>query len=100
MFMGGPLNLLRQETLKPQRVSVTLGRLARYFRPHWPVLVAVAALVVIGTYAQVLTPALIGQAVDCYLVPAGAVSGGCWDAAVGPGATAGWPAASSTSCEL
>src|SRR5262245_11932509 len=79
MFMGGPMQLLRQETLKPQRVSVTLGRLARYFRPYWPVLVAVAAMVVLGTYAQVLTPALIGQAVDCYLVPASGTGGaGCW----------------------
>jgi ATP-binding cassette, subfamily B, multidrug efflux pump len=88
MMMGGPLHLLRQETLKPQRVGVTLGRLARYFRPHWPVLIAVAALVVVGTYAQVLTPALIGQAVDCYLVPAARTAGaGCWYAPSGPPAT-------------
>src|SRR5262245_46002839 len=88
MMMGGPLSLLRQETLKPQRVSVTLARLGRYFRPYWLVLIAVAALVVIGTYAQVLTPALVGQAVDCYLVPdAQAGGGGCWYAPPGAGAT-------------
>src|ERR687887_559683 len=88
MLMGGPLQLLRQETLKPQRVSVTLGRLVRYFRPYGPALLAVMALVVVGTYAQVLTPALIGQAVDCYLVPSGgAASGGCWYAGSGPAAT-------------
>jgi ATP-binding cassette subfamily B protein len=88
MMMGGPLHMLRQETLKPQRVSVTLGRLSRYFRPYGLALLAVAALVVIGTYTQVLTPALIGQAVDCYLVPSGgAAGGGCWYAS--PGADAG-----------
>src|SRR5262249_24590916 len=87
MFMGGPLHMLRQETLKPQRVSVTLGRLSRYFRPYGLALLAVAVLVVVGTYAQVLTPALIGQAVDCYLLPSGgAASGGCWYAP-GAGAT-------------
>jgi ATP-binding cassette subfamily B protein len=88
MFMGGPLQLLRQETLKPQRLSATLGRLVRYFRPYGLALLAVAALVVVGTYAQVLTPALIGQAVDCYLVPSGGTaSGGCWYASPSPGAT-------------
>src|SRR5438105_13780984 len=87
--MGGPLHLLRQESLKPQRVSITLGRLARYFAPVWPALLGVALMVVIGTYAQVLSPALIGQAVDCYLVPtAAAAASGCWYAAPNPGATA------------
>jgi ATP-binding cassette subfamily B protein len=79
--------MLRQETLKPQRVGATLGRLAGYVRPYGAALLAVAALVVVGTYAQVLTPALIGQAVDCYLVPSGAAAGGgCWYADPGAGA--------------
>ncbi|HEY3082177.1 MAG TPA: ABC transporter ATP-binding protein [Chloroflexota bacterium] len=87
--MGGPPRLLAQETLKPQRVGVTLGRLFGYFRPFWPALAGVALLVVGGTYAQVLSPALIGQAVDCYLVPtAGAAARNCWYAAADPGATA------------
>ena len=79
----GPPNLFRQETLKPQRVSVTLGRLGRYFRPYWLALLGVAACVLVGTYAQVASPALIGQAVDCYLAP---VPARCWYAAVTPGA--------------
>jgi ATP-binding cassette subfamily B multidrug efflux pump len=87
MMMGGPLHLLRQETLKPQRVGVTLGRLARYFRPYWLALLGVAALVIGGTYVQVLVPALIGQAVDCFLIPtAGAAGGGCWYAPAGTAA--------------
>ncbi|HZR00114.1 MAG TPA: ABC transporter ATP-binding protein [Chloroflexota bacterium] len=74
MFMGPP-NLFRQETLKPQRVSVTLGRLAGYFRPYWPALLGVLAAVLLASYSQVLSPALIGQAVDCFLVPSPAR---CW----------------------
>src|SRR5581483_51833 len=56
MFMGPP-NLFRQETLKPQRVSVTLGRLAGYFRPYWPALLGVLAAVLLASYSQVLSPA-------------------------------------------
>ncbi len=62
--------LLAQETSKPTRVSATLGRLLRYFRPFWPVLLLVAFLIIGSTYVQVLTPRLIGQSVDCYLTPA------------------------------
>src|SRR4051794_34533212 len=88
MMMGGPLQLLRQETLKPQRVGVTLARLAAYFRPYGLALLGVAVLVVAGTYAQVLTPALIGQAVDCYLAPSADPAGSrCWYA-TGPAAAA------------
>jgi len=82
MFMGPP-HLLRQETSKPQRVSVTLGRLGAYFRPFWPALVGVALFVIVSTYAQVLSPALIGEAVDCYLVPAPAR---CWYTVANPAA--------------
>ncbi|HEX2184852.1 MAG TPA: ABC transporter ATP-binding protein [Chloroflexota bacterium] len=83
MFLGGPDRVMAQETLKPQRVSVTLGRLAGEFRPYWLVLVAVALLIVGGTYTQVRAPELIGQAVDCYLAPAPS----CWYAPLPPDAT-------------
>jgi ATP-binding cassette subfamily B multidrug efflux pump len=83
MFLGGPDRVMAQETLKPQRVSVTLGRLAGEFRPYWLVLVAVALLIVGGTYTQVRAPELIGQAVDCYLAPAPS----CWYAPLPPNAT-------------
>ncbi|MCU0501551.1 MAG: ABC transporter ATP-binding protein/permease [Anaerolineae bacterium] len=67
---GGPRQLLAQETSKPVNTSATLGRLLRLFGRFWPMLIAVAVLVVAGTYVQVLTPDLVGQSVDCYLTPA------------------------------
>jgi len=84
----------------------TLARLWTYFKRYWPLLLLVVALVVAGTYMQVLTPKLTGQAVDCYLTPAtqwllgGGASAGspgmpatattstnCWYAHLGPEAT-------------
>jgi ATP-binding cassette, subfamily B, multidrug efflux pump len=61
--------LLGTETRKARSVSKTLGRLVKYFRQYWLVLLLVAAFVVGGTYMQVLIPDLTGQAVDCYLGP-------------------------------
>jgi ATP-binding cassette subfamily B multidrug efflux pump len=67
---GGPRRILAQEGGKPTHVGATLGRLARYFGPYWPVLIVVAVLIAGSTYVQVLTPKLTGQSVDCYLTPA------------------------------
>ncbi|NOX63841.1 MAG: ABC transporter ATP-binding protein [Chloroflexi bacterium] len=61
---------LNQETLKPQRVGGTLLRLGVYFKRYTWALLAVAALLLLGTWAQVTAPELIGQAVDCYVTPA------------------------------
>ena len=69
MFGGGPQNILMQETSKPKRASETLARLGSYFKPYWPVLFLIVLLVVISTWTQVTSPDLIGQLVDCYLVP-------------------------------
>jgi len=69
---GGPRQLMERETIKPQRTGATLSRLAKYFLPWWPVLFLAVVLVVISTWAQVTTPDLIGQLVDCYLSPAAA----------------------------
>ncbi len=68
--LDGGRRLMDRETSKPTRVSATLGRLAGYFRPYWPVLLLVLALILGNTWAQVITPQLTGQAVDCYLAPA------------------------------
>ena len=62
--------MLRQETLKPKSVGATLARFSRYFRPYWWVIVLVAVLMAVNSYTQVIGPALIGQAVDCFLAPA------------------------------
>jgi ATP-binding cassette subfamily B protein len=75
MFGGndGLRRMMDQETIKPKNVGATLGRFGRYFTRYWPVLLTVALLVVVSTWAQVSVPDLIGQAVDCYLTP-GAVN--------------------------
>ncbi len=76
MFHGGPRNVLNRETSKPQNVSRTLGRLARYFGAYWFVLLGAAVMVIISTWTQVTTPELTGQLVDCYLAPAASGSFG------------------------
>lgn len=67
--------LLNQETSKPTSTSETLARLARHFAPFWPALLAAVLFVVIATWAQVTSPELTGELVDCYLSPAAAASG-------------------------
>ena len=101
---GGPRQILERETSRPQNVSATLRRFAAYFRAYWLQLLIVGILVVVGTWAQVTAPELIGQTVDCYLVPgaaatlegtAGDLAGGqtpassssCWYTTVEPGRT-------------
>ncbi|HET7768296.1 MAG TPA: hypothetical protein VFN74_05930, partial [Chloroflexota bacterium] len=63
MIMGRPDRVFGAETLKPQNVGQTLGRLGTYFKPYWPGLIVVALLIVAGTYTQVRAPELIGQSV-------------------------------------
>jgi ATP-binding cassette subfamily B protein len=73
-MFGGPgdfRRLMSGDNIKPTRVSETLKRFGSYFKPYWPVLVFVAFLVVVATWAQVTIPELTGQLVDCYLAPTG-----------------------------
>jgi ATP-binding cassette, subfamily B, multidrug efflux pump len=72
MFGGGPEGLRRimsQDTSKPRRLGDTLARFGDYFKPYWPVLLVVASMIAVATWAQVTAPALLGQIVDCYLTP-------------------------------
>ena len=69
-MMGGPRGILEQEVSKPRSVGRTLGRLGGYFRPFWFALVGVLLLMIVNAWVQVVTPELLGQAVDCYLTPA------------------------------
>ncbi|MBW7885954.1 MAG: ABC transporter ATP-binding protein [Caldilineaceae bacterium] len=69
-MIGGPRGLLEQEVSKPRSVGRTLARLAGYFRPFWLAMAAVLLLMIVNAWVQVITPALLGQAVDCYLTPA------------------------------
>ncbi|GIV77519.1 ABC transporter ATP-binding protein/permease [Litorilinea aerophila] len=94
-MIGGPRRLLEQETLKPKSVTTTLARFGRYFRPYWAVLLLVLVLLVVNAWVQVISPELIGQAVDCYLAPAVVNEGAAqqplpgMDATPGPAATPG-----------
>ena len=70
-MFGGPggREFLAGETRKPQNTSRTLARLGQRFAPWWPVLLFSLVCIVISTWAQVTTPELTGQLVDCYLTP-------------------------------
>ena len=71
-MFGGPHGLSRamgRDSLKPQKVGVTLKRFALYFRPYWYLLVIAGVMLLAATWAQVESPKLIGQLVDCYLTP-------------------------------
>jgi ATP-binding cassette subfamily B protein len=61
--------MLENEVRKPRSVRLTLGRFGKYFRPYWYWLLVAALLLVVNAWVQVITPGLIGQAVDCYLAP-------------------------------
>src|SRR3984893_8080010 len=90
-MIGGQRDwLLQSEARKATAVQETLGRFSHYFRPFSPILICVAALVIVGTYLQVSIPNLMGQAVDCYLSPvaaapdvASASAAHCWYTTLG-----------------
>jgi ATP-binding cassette, subfamily B, multidrug efflux pump len=64
-------NILNQETIKPRNLGETLGRLGKYFGSFWYMIVLAVLFVIISTWTQVASPELMGQATDCFLVPAG-----------------------------
>ncbi|MFN3490756.1 MAG: ABC transporter ATP-binding protein, partial [Anaerolineales bacterium] len=68
------MDLLKQETLKPQNVWNTLARFGQYFGKFWFVLLIALILIVVSTWTQVTSPELTGQATDCFLVPNGVSS--------------------------
>ncbi len=71
MFGGahGISRAMGRETLKPKRVSETLRRFGKYFRPYWLILLIAGVMLIGSTWTQVEAPVLIGQMVDCYLTP-------------------------------
>lgn len=71
MMHGRAGGFLNQETMKPRNLSETLGRLGTYFGRFWYMIVLAVLFVVISTWTQVTSPELMGQATDCFLVPAG-----------------------------
>jgi ATP-binding cassette subfamily B protein len=74
MFGGDMSRMFRGDKIKPVNTGATLARFWQYFKRFWYVLVLVLVLVIISTWAQVITPELIGQTVDCYLTPAAATA--------------------------
>ncbi len=74
MMMGGPRGhgFLDQEARQARSTRATLSRLLGYFAPYRAILFGVAVLIVLGTLANVASPFLIGQAVDCFIAPASA----------------------------
>src|SRR5574341_324884 len=70
MMLGHQRQMFSIEARKPKAALETLARLGMYFSGYWHLMVLVALLVVVTTAVQVVTPALTGQLVDCYLAPA------------------------------
>jgi ATP-binding cassette subfamily B multidrug efflux pump len=70
MFGGDMSRMFRGGQIKPVNTGATLARFWQYFKRYWYMLILVLVLMVISTWAQVLTPELIGQTVDCYITPA------------------------------
>jgi ATP-binding cassette subfamily B protein len=89
----GLRRVIDRETSKPTNVGRTLARFAVYFKPYWLLLLVVLVLVVASTWSQVVVPELIGQVVDCFLVPS---SGGASAAFPGAPALAGDSPSAST----
>jgi ATP-binding cassette subfamily B protein len=81
--IGGPGRLLNTETQKPKNAAATLARFWYYFKPYWYAVALTVILIVASVVMQVSTPNLLGQAVDCYLVPQASA---CWYAVVPAGA--------------
>jgi ATP-binding cassette subfamily B protein len=70
-MFGDPRRTFGQETSKATKVSATLKRFVVYFKPYWKQYLFVLLTMTVSTWSQVKAPGLIGQAVDCYLAPAG-----------------------------
>src|SRR5687768_5423141 len=71
--------MLEQEADKAQNIGVTLARFGGYFKKYWAGVLATVALVVLSTWMQVVSPDLVGQAIDCYLYQQpGQVTDTCW----------------------
>jgi ATP-binding cassette subfamily B protein len=71
MMHGRAGGMLNQETMKPRNLGETLGRLGSYFGRFWYMIALAVLFVVVATWTQVTSPELLGQATDCFLVPAG-----------------------------
>ena len=62
-------DLMEREYRKADEAGKTLRRLAVYFAPHQRILWSILFLVLVTTILQLITPFLIGQAIDCFVAP-------------------------------
>lgn len=83
--LDGQRRMLEREASKPVNISATLARFWDYFRYYWFGLLLALVMIGIATWAQVQSPVLIGQAVDCYLFPQNPAE--CWYTTIDPQAT-------------
>src|SRR4051812_48628730 len=67
--LDGARRMMERDVLKPTNVGATMRRFGYYFSRHWPGMLIAIVMLVAATWTQVKTPEIIGQAVDCYLVP-------------------------------
>ncbi|HVU11742.1 MAG TPA: ABC transporter ATP-binding protein [Phototrophicaceae bacterium] len=74
--MGGPQRLLETQSEKAGSVAGTLLRFGQYFGVYITGVIIALVLIVISTWAQVVGPDYIGQAVDCYFFPQ--TTSNCW----------------------
>src|SRR6185369_8883427 len=79
--MGGPGRLLNTEVQKPKNIGATLARFGHYFRQYWLGITLALLFIVLSSLSQVAAPALIGETVDCYLLPH---PDACWYATITP----------------
>ena len=76
--MLGHRNIFETEERKAQNTWTTLRRFAGFFKDYWPGLVLVLAFILLSSWANIVYPELIGQAVDCYLFPQPQDVNACW----------------------
>src|SRR3989304_4569003 len=69
-----PRRMFEAETSKPQNVGQTRRRFTGYFKPYWRRYLGVLVMMIASTWAAVTAPQLLGQAVDCYLIPPAAAA--------------------------
>ena len=86
MFGGTPpREFFSADAHKPQNTGRTLARLGKRFGPWWPMVLFAVICIVVSTWAQVTTPELTGQLVDCYLTPSAGSAFGNFPGHFNPG---------------
>jgi ATP-binding cassette subfamily B protein len=67
--LDGGRRLFETNVIKPKNLGYTIGQFWAYFRRFWVGILIAFVLIVASTWTQVVSPDIIGEAVDCYLFP-------------------------------